>query len=207
MANVKISDLATTETSLANVAFIEGERADTSPVKVPPALLGMARISQQVLGSAAASIDFTSIPAGFETLIVVIQGQTSAASTQSLLMRFNGDTAGNYDWNRWNRFLPVAANTSAGVGSTSMDVASFNASSVTSRAAIATIEVPGYSRTTFFKMLQSLSSVSTGATTGDQFNQVASGVWRSTAAINQITLLLASGNFVTGTVATLYGRM
>lgn len=39
MVDVKISDIPTTETSLDNVAWIEGERGDASAVKVPIGLL------------------------------------------------------------------------------------------------------------------------------------------------------------------------
>lgn len=40
MSNVKISDISTTETSLSNVAFIEGERSSgNTPVKVPIGLI------------------------------------------------------------------------------------------------------------------------------------------------------------------------
>jgi hypothetical protein len=40
MANVKISDISTTETALSNVAYVEGERGDNTPVKIPVAMLG-----------------------------------------------------------------------------------------------------------------------------------------------------------------------
>lgn len=168
---------------------------------------GLVRIDQEVLGLAAASIDFASLPATYEDLIVVIQGQTSNAAVQSLRVRFNGDTGSNYDYSRWNRFLAVSSNTTSAVAAAFIEAGSLNSSASTSRASIATIEIPNYRRTSFFKMMQATNAVSDGATAGGQYPQLSSGLWRSTAAITQVTLTLAAGDFTAGTVATLYGRL
>ena len=54
MANVKISDISTTETDLANVAYIEGERTSgNTPVKIPVSLLATS--------NAPAAADFPTI--------------------------------------------------------------------------------------------------------------------------------------------------
>jgi hypothetical protein len=52
-------------------------------------------IATQTLGSAAASVTFSSIPQGYTDLILVINYATSA-STGNALLRFNSDTGSNY---------------------------------------------------------------------------------------------------------------
>lgn len=43
----KISDIGVTETNIANVAFMEGERGDGSSVKIPPAILnGVGKVTR-----------------------------------------------------------------------------------------------------------------------------------------------------------------
>jgi hypothetical protein len=66
------------------------------------------------------------------------------------------------------------------------------------------ISLDGYAGTTFQKVVRAVGS--TSQATGAPLVQDHGGVWRSTSAITSLTLLPASGNFVQGTTAVLYGR-
>jgi hypothetical protein len=64
--------------------------------------------------------------------------------------------------------------------------------------------IAGYARTTFYKQWTTRGHQQAGATNLTQHNDSEGGEWQSTAAINAI-LITCSGNFVDGTVASLYG--
>ena len=56
-------------------------------------------IATQTLGSAAASVTFSSIPQGYTDLVVVIGSATFSANS-SLYFQYNGDTGANYSSTR-----------------------------------------------------------------------------------------------------------
>lgn len=162
-------------------------------------------IAVQTLGAAAASISFTGIPATYDDLILVVTGRGDAAFANiNVSLQFNGDTGANYDYegaganNGANAPGGSYAQTSVFVGYMP------SASGVASAASSIEIELPNYANTNFHKDLLTRSGVRLGASSTEY---VATwGDWRSTAPINQVTLLPSSGNFVAGTKAVLYGR-
>lgn len=163
----------------------------------------LVKISTQVLGAAAATIDFSSIANSYEDLVLIVQGRgTNASAVVNVLLRMNGDSGANYNSSRWNRL-----GSNALVAQTSGDVAEMAAGSAPAgRAHQFIIEVVNYKRTTFQKTAYGSNGVSSSDAAGGQYPQHAEVVWRNTAAITQLTLSLSAGNFDTGTVATLYGR-
>jgi hypothetical protein len=52
-------------------------------------------IATQTLGSAAASVTFSSIPGTYTDLVLVVAG-TLTTGTENIVMQFNGDTGSNY---------------------------------------------------------------------------------------------------------------
>jgi len=160
-------------------------------------------ISRQILTADATSIDFPSIPADYEDLVLVLQGRGTAPATEFRpLIRFNNDSGANYDYSRWNRWgnVTLASQTSAEISSLPGANASAN------KASDFTLEIINYKRTTFFKSAHATSSFSQDAAAAGQSPTAAAISWRSTAAINKITLLPSSGAFAVGTVISLYGR-
>jgi hypothetical protein len=67
-------------------------------------------------------------------------------------------------------------------------------------------EIINYARTNFYKTASGQHVSSIDNTSTNQFLQVMSGLWRSTAAISSITILPSTGTLTAGTVVTLYGR-
>lgn len=160
------------------------------------------QIAQTILGSPAASVDFTSIAATYRDLMIVVSGASSdTGSTDVVRMRFNNDSGSNY----YSEIVSGAGATAAASqesGTSSIYVMGIAAQSDSATTAGGgTIMIPNYRGTT-------LRKASTGhGGYGNGLHKSTSGLWFvAPAAINRVTLFLTTGpNFVTGTVVTLYG--
>lgn len=154
------------------------------------------------------NVDFTSIPSGYKHLKVVWQARADNAVTNNQLkLQFNGDTGSNYDWGRnlFNNSGPAAPDGGAGVAFAEVGLVTA-ASSTAAYAADGEIVVPNYAGTTFNKgFIASSALLDTSETAANIFGHTARGFWKSTAAINEIKLTLAAGNFVAGSTFELYG--
>ena len=148
------------------------------------------------LGSAASTITFNSISSAYTDLRLVIVAITSSAA--DFYLRFNADSATNYSFTRL-----------AGAGSTadsgrgingSLIYVDYNGTSSTIPQFYA-LDIFSYAGSTFKTLLLSSNEDNNGS--GGVARLV--GLWRSTSAINQITLTGAGANFAAGTTATLYG--
>jgi hypothetical protein len=146
-------------------------------------------IATTTLGSAAASYTFSSIPATYTDLVLIIQATTITANYN---LRLNGDTGSNYsDTSLWGNGSSAASyrssnNTVIGLTYTS------------SGAPISRIQIQNYSNTTTYKTVLTRQDDSVNAAGGNV------GLWRNTAAINSITIV-STGNLPTGSTFTLYG--
>lgn len=157
-------------------------------------------IATTTLGSAAASITFSSIAGTYTDLRIVIPFFKETATSQtSLVVQFNSDTGTNYS------FTSVSGNgTSASSNRSSNDnyiFANFITDATSTFPCFTTVDVFSYAGSTFKTVLATGSSDKNGS--GSVERTV--GLWRSTSAINTIKLQSQIGNFATGTTATLYG--
>jgi hypothetical protein len=156
-------------------------------------------IATTTLGSAQSTITFSSIPSTYTDLVVVSYAQTTASSgSPSINMRFNGDTSAVYSMTQL-----YGDGTSAVSGRvTGQSFAYFANIPNTSASAWGSGigSIMNYANTTTFKTVLSRSADAT-------FYTIARvNLWRSTAAINSVTLYEgSSGNFNTGSIFTLYG--
>lgn len=166
----------------------------------------MRMLADTTLGGAAASIDFTSIPATFAHLMLVVCARSdTAALTTSILVRLNNDSAANYDsqYVLGNGGTASAAETFAGTS-----VSAGNMPGGTAPANLfgqCDISIAHYAGSANNKVLRLSAAVKAGVTTTLLQSALAAGFWRSSAAINRITLIPAAGNFAAGSRATLYG--
>lgn len=165
----------------------------------------MTKITEQTLGSAAASIDFSSISSSYKSLLLVamLRG-TNASATISPLMRFNGDSGTNYGYLILSATTAAAATQVANQSSGQIGVV-HAASADASAASPMIIEIPLYAGTTWRKTWLSRSGAVDEDTTTTTRLDSTTGMWASTAAINQVTLLPSVGNFDTGSYVALYG--
>lgn len=154
-------------------------------------------ISTTTLSSAANSITFSSIPATYTDLHLVVT--TLGATGDYISIRFNGDTSTNYSWiiggmDNTGTFQQKATGQAQGRIGNSMNSAT----------------IPTVTRTDIFSYAGSTYKT-VNSTSGSDINgsgevRVFTNMWRSTAAINSILLRGDAGaNFAIGTKATLYG--
>jgi len=155
-------------------------------------------IATQTLGSAAASITFSSIPGTYTDLRLVLTCTTSVSDTVAL--QFNSDTATNYSYTLIQGTGAVA-NSGNNTSATSAYIGS-GAPTSTTVPGMYSIDVFSYAGSTNKTLLVNAAIDQNGS--GDVTCAVC--LWRSTSAITAVKLLLTGGNnFATGTIATLFG--
>lgn len=168
---------------------------------------GLTQIAQQILGSPAATITFSSIPGSYTNLMLVLIGKSSAGvANDAVQMQFNGDTSSDYT----SQYLyATGSGTFAGVISpaTSIQIgAVMGTSGGTAIPGVVQLMIPGYSSSTFSKYAQTQASFQTNSGVNGPGLQFFSVLWDQTAAIASIALFLNSGgNFTVGSQFTLYG--
>lgn len=164
-------------------------------------------IAQVVTSGSQAYVNFSSIPATYEDLFVVVNARADKAATfDDLRIQVNGDTGANYDgqWDESNNATLAAAAAAAG---SSWNVGWIPAASAPSGVSgSAEFEIPAYARSTFQKTMLGKVALNTSNATSGLFNRKTAGWWRNTAAITSLKVFPLASNFVDGSVVTLYGR-
>lgn len=150
-------------------------------------------ISTQTLGSAAASVTFSSIPQTYTDLVLVVSHDVTADAISGV--QFNGDTASNYSATYlWGQ----GALAFSGRESSATSAFAFYAAAA-SGFATSIIQVMNYSNATTYKTFLGREADASVE------SMVIAGLWRSTAAITSLVLLRRSGNFAASSTFTLYG--
>lgn len=152
-------------------------------------------INSTTLGSAQSSVTFSSIPATFTDLVLVVNSATGVNDID-LYIDVNSDTATNYSWTRIYGTGSAAAST-RGTNSNYYRVGNMSGSNVGQNNAI--IHFFDYSNTTTFKTVLSRSNNAANLV------EAYVSIWRSTSAISSINTKTQSGNFLSGSIFKLYG--
>jgi hypothetical protein len=155
-------------------------------------------IATTTLGSAASSITFSSIPATYTDLRLVMVAKRSGATSNYVVTRVNGDSGSNYSDTQLNGNGSSAAssrNTSA------VEWYNGTIAVIETNPALFTLDIFSYAGSTFKTALSTFNNDRNGSG-GVQYNV---NLWRSTAAINSLTIYASTGNYDTGSTATLYG--
>jgi hypothetical protein len=158
-------------------------------------------IATQTLGSAAASITFSSITNTYTDLRIVLVSTATYGDVRTTLgYRFNGDSSTNYSFTRIRTDGSTKeSQTAANVSYQSLGFAPANSSSTRG---LHTIDIFSYAGSTHKTSLVTASAEQYSL--GNLQREV--NLWRSTSAITSVVLFDVNGsNFVTGTTATLYG--
>jgi len=155
------------------------------------------QIASTTLGSAASSVTFSSIAATYTDLVIVVQAAVTAGSI-ALRMQFNSDTGTNYS-STWLTGNGTTASSSRNTSTTYMKIDENSGMNTTLGQGLNVINVMNYANTTTYK------TALTRPNRADLGVDAVVGLWRSTAAINSITLLTSSSTFVTGSTFNLYG--
>ena len=148
-------------------------------------------IATQTLGSAAASVIFSSIPQGYTDIRVVV---VTAVNT-STYMQFNSDSGSNYSLTEiW---AGSSANSERATSITRMDLRNSNSTLGNN---MATIDIMNYSNSTTNKTV--LTAIRDGLY-DRVYRQVQ--LWRNTASITTIRFFPDTGNFPIGSTFSIYG--
>ena len=157
-------------------------------------------IASTTLGSAAASIDFTSIPSTYTDLCIKLSVRCSdGANDRQMFMQYNGSAS-----SKSSRVLRGSGSAASSYTSTDMETGRVDGSGSTSNT-FSNIEVyiPNYAGS------NNKSASSDGVTENNAtgaFAELAALLWSDSAAINRVTFTVDGGsNFVTNSTAYLYG--
>jgi hypothetical protein len=153
-------------------------------------------IATQTLGSAAASVTFSSIPSTYTDLVLVCN-LISTSATANIVATVNGDTGNNYSQTY------LSGDGSAANSARNSNIGSMNfvwtGGSLNNTVGNAIIQFMNYSNTVTNKTVLARYNVAAGEATATV------NLWRNTAAINSITVSTTSNTWATGTTVSLYG--
>jgi hypothetical protein len=171
--------------------------------QAPPGAGGLSLIERITLAATATSINFTSIPATYEDLLLVgeVRG-TNGTATVQIFHAFNGGGVGSFDFNIENRFgsTQVFANGAAQDGDINAGT------SLAGKPSYFELIVLGYASTTWKKAARAFQSSETAASAGAIFEQRGISWWSLTDAIDEVNFTLSAGSFAIGSRISLYGR-
>ncbi len=155
-------------------------------------------IATRTLNATAATITFSSIPSTYTDLVLVVNAYSTSSGNDNIGVVINGDSGTNYSWTRLYG-VTGGVGTTRTVSSNQIGQGTFGCGST--KYSPVFYNFMNYSNTTTFKTVLYRAN--------DPVDQVTllAGLWRSTAAINSLTLnLYASGaNYGPGSTFTLYG--
>jgi hypothetical protein len=168
---------------------------------------GLVVLADETKAAAQPSFDFAGLPGGHSGLLIAWSGRSSAAATTDIVLaRFNADAGNNYDRQRRENSAPTTLTEVQNLAGAVALVGNLPGDSATAGwAGAGEITIPNYAGTVFHKLVRSKSIARTGAAPnvdlGDQ-----GAIWRSTAAIERVTLTLNTGpNWMIGSRCTIYG--
>jgi hypothetical protein len=156
-------------------------------------------IATTTLGSAQATVTFSSIPQTYTDLILITQGRhNSSGVNKDVYLQFNQDTATNYSSTRLYGDGSSALSDRL-TGWTAVWDGYWSGTDVSGRSMTIT-QIMNYSNTTTYKTTltrqQAISHGSVWATVA---------LWRSTSAVTRLDLTIPSVSFDTGTTFSLFG--
>ena len=153
-------------------------------------------IATQTLGSATASVTFSSISGAYTDLVIVYSATTSSGAND-VCIRFNGDTTANYS----GTFLYGTGSTASStrITTTNAIFVDYYGAPGTSSPATNILNIQNYSNATTYKTWINRSSQASSGV------DAIVGLWRSTSAITSVTLFITSNTISVGSTFSLYG--
>jgi len=151
------------------------------------------------VGSAVASVTFSSIPSGYTDLVIIGNLGTTSGSANIAMQVGNGsiDTGSNYSFTNVNGDGSSAASSRA--SNQAQIYIDYSAYPTTTLTSTYIWQVQNYSNTTTNKTVLGRSNTASRGTNATV------GLWRSTSAINTIKLDTQSTTFLSGSTFSLYG--
>lgn len=148
------------------------------------------------------TITFSSIPSTYKHLQIRLRAFANSENP-AMYIRLNSDSATNYSWHYLS-----GDGTSAGVAAAAtqsqMNIADYGVMSNATYPTVAIIDLQDYANTTKNKTVRTFL----GTDKNNAFAQgveLVSGLWRSTSAVNNISITVSGANFTTTSTFALYG--
>lgn len=153
-------------------------------------------IATTTLGSAATTIDFTSISGTYTDLVLILSYAQNGGTARWVTARFNSDSATNYSDTR----IEGNGTTASSARDSNITYAPVHFTTNNATQSNVIINLQNYKNTTTYKtVLWRGNTAAVGTDAGVS-------MWRSTSAITSISLGLEfTAQFAIGTQATLYG--
>ena len=167
-------------------------------------MAGRKLISEQT-PTGTGTVTFSSIPAIYRNLEVEYVVRSTQAATNTTMSCFlnNDTTAANY---RRMLIQGYGTNTVGGGGADDALIAAVaGGSSVAGSCGMGIINIIQYAGTTFKKQVNCRWGYRAEASSNHEVTGTTSMEWESTNAVSRVDLVLASGNFATGSTIRLYG--
>ena len=160
-------------------------------------------------GAGASSVTFSSIPATYKHLQIrcIMRDTGTAADWNNVYATFNGDTAANYSTHYIRAYGATADIYASGFANTSNMWVGLLPSSFASYGtsyAATVIDILDYADTNKYKTLRSLNGSDTNSATYGYAN-FGSGSWRSTSAVNSVTITATGRTLAQYSHFALYG--
>ena len=162
---------------------------------------------QRTSPTTGTSITFSSIPQTYKSLQIRLLSRDATAQDSGILqITFNSDTAANYSHHR----LIGDAGGTVSAGGTANASAMFGPRSNGNTATASCfgtgiINIIDYADSTKYKTIKVFTGNDGNFSGGSYTVGILSGSWRSTSAVNSITITNGGGNFVSGSTFALYG--
>ena len=153
------------------------------------------------LGTTAASVTFSSIPATYRDLILVCSLRATV-SNQLALFRVNGDSGSNYSYVSLTGRGNDTAVSLSGTGTAAYATLDASPASATNAQTLSTIQFMDYSATDKHKTFLSRAG---GVSATFNATEALAQRWANTSAITSIVFSMTSGSFVSGATFALYG--
>ena len=157
-------------------------------------------IATVTIGSAQSTISFSSIPSTYKHLQV--RFASINASSQSIIMQLNSDTASNY---AKHALIGTGASANAyGFATQSyINIQGYAAAGATPNPVVGVVDILDYGNTNKYKTARAIAGFDAN---GSGEIGLMSGLWQSTSAVSTITFKLESGgNFNQYSSFALYG--
>jgi hypothetical protein len=201
--NDTVSDATTIAAALTTIETLVNGALDLT--NMTAGVVGLSKIGEVHLGSGAASMSLSSIPATYTHLLLMLtaRGDTAAAEVTAQIT-FNGDSGANYDVHS-DYASDTTPSASKAEGATSFGL-TINGSTANANApGVVVMFIPDYVGTTFHKIALCLFGHMYAEDGSGNRTGTTQGRWRNTAAITTIAATASAGNFVTGSRLSLYG--
>ena len=156
-----------------------------------------------VTGATAATMEFTSIPATYTDLSILLSARVNDANGVAQLY-FNGSTSSDKRWVRvYGDGSDDFSGNSSGLSQYFRPIGINRSDQTASTFGNMSIYIPNYASTSTYKSMSADGVNENNATFAEA--ALNAGLWESNNAITSITIIPSAGSFVQYSTATLYG--